>query len=120
MAENYKFGKEAENKAAGFLKDLGYKIVERNWRYLKAEIDIIAQKGEELVIVEVKARTYDDIMNPEEAVTHTKKKLLLMAADQYVTMNDLDWEVRFDIISILKKEEKWEITHIENAFDVLL
>ncbi len=120
MAGHNEFGKEAEEKASEFLKNSGYKILERNWRYLKAEIDIIAQKEENLIIAEVKARSYEDIVKPEEAVTLAKKKLLLMAADQYVVMKDLDVEVRFDIISILKKEGKWEITHIENAFDALL
>ncbi|MDR2121509.1 MAG: YraN family protein [Flavobacteriaceae bacterium] len=120
MATHNDFGKEAEKEAEKFLHHSGYEIVERNLRYGKAEIDIIAKKDSELIIVEVKARSYDDIISPEEAVTLSKKKLLIMAADRYVTDNDLDMEVRFDIISIIKKSDKWELTHIENAFNAIL
>ncbi|MDR1876943.1 MAG: YraN family protein [Flavobacteriaceae bacterium] len=120
MAIHNDFGKEAEKKAAEFLKLSGYEIVERNWRFGKSEIDIIVRKGEELVIVEVKARSYDDVISPEEAVTPSKKKLLIAAADHYVIENELDVDVRFDIVSIIKKRDKWELTHIENAFDAIL
>lgn len=120
MASHNDFGREAEQKAIEFLERSGYEIVKKNWRYRKAEIDVIAKKGNELIIVEVKARSSKEVMAPEEAVTASKIKLLILAVDQYVVENELDVEVRFDIISILKNEGEWEITHIEDAFDALL
>ena len=119
MALHNDFGREAEKKAADFLRFAGYEILETNWRYQKAEIDIIAQKDNALIIIEVKARSDDRVLSPEEAVTHSKRKLLILAADAYVTEKDLDINVRFDIISVLKQDNEWKITHIEDAFDAL-
>ncbi|MDR3272475.1 MAG: YraN family protein [Flavobacteriaceae bacterium] len=117
MAIHNDFGKEAEKKAMEFLLSAGYEILETNWRYQKSEIDIIAAKDNRLIIIEVKARSYDDVLSPEEAVNHKKKKLLILAADAYVTQNDWEVDVRFDIISILKQDNKWIISHIEDAFN---
>lgn len=94
----------------------GYTILHRNYRYLKAEIDILAQKGDQLVVVEVKTRSSDFFEPITDAVGKKKIRLLLMAADHYVTSRELDVEVRFDIVTILKKGACFEIEHLENAF----
>ncbi|MCL4162453.1 UNVERIFIED_CONTAM: hypothetical protein GTU68_036817 [Idotea baltica] len=94
----------------------GYTIRYKNYRYLKAEIDIIAQKDTILAIVEVRSRSSDFMVNIAETVTPKKIKLLVMAADHYVTEADLDLEVRFDIITILKNKNRFELEHLENAF----
>jgi putative endonuclease len=116
MGKHNEFGKEGEQIAADFLLKKGYTISYRNYRYLKAEIDIIAKKDEIVAIVEVRSRRSDYIENIAETVTQKKIKLLVMAADYYILSTDLDVEVRFDIITILKNKNRFEIEHLENAF----
>ncbi|MGB3143782.1 MAG: YraN family protein [Maribacter sp.] len=116
MGKHNEFGKEGEQLAVDFLIKKGYFIRYRNYRYLKAEIDIIAQKGEVLAIVEVRSRSSDFIENIAETVNQKKINLLVMAADHYVVDNDLDVEVRFDVITILKNKSRFELEHIESAF----
>lgn len=117
MAEHNRFGIEAERRAALFLEDKNYTILKKNWRYLKAEIDIIAQDpdSQEIVIVEVKARN-NPMMDPELAVNKKKKRLLIFAANEYLISNNIDFETRFDIISVEVKDSEWIFEHIENAF----
>ena len=116
MAEHNELGKKGEQLAVDFLLDKGYVIVEKNYRFQKAEIDIIAQKETVLAVVEVKTRSTNYFGNPEEFVNPKKIKLLTMAIDDYVIKNDLDVEVRFDIIAVLALNGKFEIEHIEDAF----
>tara|TARA_R110000744_G_scaffold81716_3_gene160434 strand:- start:1203 stop:1562 length:360 start_codon:yes stop_codon:yes gene_type:complete len=116
MGKHNEFGKEGEQIAVDFLKKNGYTITYKNYRYLQAEIDIIARKGDILAIVEVRSRSSDFIENIAETVTAKKIKLLVMAADHYITDNNLDVEVRFDIITILKNKSKFELEHLESAF----
>ena len=93
------------------------KILLKNFRYQKAEIDIIAEFKNEIIIVEVEARGSDIFMEPQEAVTKTKIKSLVMAADFYMKDRNMDKEVRFDIIAVLRDEKgKLNITHLEDAF----
>ncbi|NJB71765.1 putative endonuclease [Saonia flava] len=116
MGKNNEFGKKGEQLAVDFLLKEGYSIKYRNYRYLKAEIDIIAQKEEILAVVEVKSRSTDFHENIAETVTPKKIQLMVLGADHYVTDNDLDVEVRFDIVTILKKNGKFELEHLKNAF----
>lgn len=117
MAEHNDFGNLAEQLATSFLEEKGYKILRRNYRYQRAEIDIIASFMNQIIVVEVKARGTDLFIAPEEAVTKTKIKSLVLAADQYMKQNDFPQEVRFDIISVLPDERgKLKITHLEDAF----
>ena len=116
MGRHNEFGKEGEQIAVDFLLKKGYIISYRNYRYLKAEIDIIARKGDTLAIVEVRSRRSDYLENIAETVTAKKIKLLVMAADYYIQNSDLDVDVRFDIITILKNKQRFEIEHLENAF----
>lgn len=116
MAQHNELGKKGEQLAIDFLVKKGFAIVEKNWRYLKAEVDIIAQKENFLVAVEVKTRTSDYFGDPQDFITKKKIKLLVMAMNEYVTSKDLDVEVRFDIIAILQNKNKTKIEHIEDAF----
>ncbi|WP_299319389.1 YraN family protein [uncultured Maribacter sp.] len=116
MGKHNEFGKEGEQIAVDYLKKNGYVIKYKNYRYLKAEIDIIAKTGDVLAIVEVRSRSSNFIENIAETVTPKKIKLLVMAADHYVTDNNLDVEVRFDIITILKNKSEFELEHLESAF----
>lgn len=118
MANHNDFGKEAEFRAAKFLEKKNYEILKRNWRFLKAEIDIIAKDltSNQIVIVEVKARKANPLVEPELAVTKTKRKLLVQAADHFIVSNEITLETRFDIITVSKSGTEWKINHIENAF----
>ena len=118
MAEHNDFGKLAEELATDFLVKSGYKILLKNYRYLKAEIDIIAEFENQIIIVEVKARTTDAFIEPHEAVNKRKLKLIVSAADFFIQENKIDKNVRFDIISVLPNEfGKLEIKHFINAFE---
>lgn len=116
MGKHNEFGKEGEQRAVDYLLNNGYVIKHRNYRYLKAEIDIIAQKGSVLAIVEVKSRSSDFLEHIADTVNAKKIKLVVMAADHYVLRNDLDVEVRFDIVTILRLGKTITIEHLENAF----
>ena len=120
MAEHNDFGKESENLAVEFLEKKGYKILVKNYHYLKAEIDIIAETENQIVIIEVKARSTDTFLSPEEAVNKKKIRLLISAANHFLEENEIDKEARFDIISILPNENnQFQIKHIENAFEII-
>ena len=116
MAQHNELGKKGEQLAVDFLIENGYKIVARNYRFDKAEVDIIARQKDILAIIEVKARSTADFGNPQDFVKPKQIKNLVKAIDEYVTVNDLDVEVRFDIIAIIKKNKAYEIEHLENAF----
>ncbi|MBP2617282.1 YraN family protein [Chryseobacterium jejuense] len=120
MADHNDFGKIAEDMAADYLQKNGYKILARNFRFQKAEIDITAEKDGLIIIVEVKARSTDAFMLPQEAVTKTKIRSIVLAANHYLEKFDKQNEVRFDIISVLPDENKnLIIDHIIDAFQAL-
>lgn len=116
MGKHNEFGEEGEKIATDFLIKKGYIIKHKNYRYLKSEIDIIAQKDDILAIVEVRARSNDQIIPIADTITPKKIKLLVMGADHYVTSNELDLEVRFDVVTILKNKKIFKIEHLESAF----
>lgn len=117
MADHNELGKEGEQIAVDILLQKGYKIIDRNWRFQKAEIDIIAQKESDiLVVVEVKTRSNSFIGSPEEFVTPKKIKLLVRAANEFVISRNYDVEVRFDIIAIVKNAKYLKVEHLEDAF----
>jgi putative endonuclease len=116
MAEHNELGKQGEELAVEFLQKNGYEILETNWTFQKAEIDVIAQKEEVLAIVEVKTRSSIDFGLPQDFVKPKKIQLLVKAVNEYVTQNDLDVSVRFDIIAIQKNGNEFIIEHLEDAF----
>jgi len=116
MASHNDLGILGENIATNYLLKHGYRVLERNFVFQKAEIDIIARKANIIAIVEVKTRNSDFFGDPQSFVTASKIKLLIKAANEYVLTNDIDLEVRFDIIAILKNQHQESVEHIENAF----
>ena len=116
MAQHNILGKNGEDLAASHLENKGYVILEKNWRYNKAEVDIIASAEGFVVIVEVKTRATDYYGKPEEAVTKNKQRLLCEAANAYVQLKDMDKEVRFDIVSIISNGQQTKLHHIIDAF----
>ena len=95
-----------------------YKILETNWRFSRAEIDIIAKQGEILVFLEVKTRSYAFYGQPEEAVTEKQERLIMDAAQRYMEKIGHEWEIRFDIISIIidKNKALSRLEHFKDAF----
>jgi putative endonuclease len=116
MAESHSLGKEGEEMAAAHLKGKGYRILHRNWVSGKKEIDIVAENSEYVVFAEVKTRSWDTKLRPDELVSHDKQRFLLYAADSYIRRYNINKESRFDVIIIISKEKSFEIEHIENAF----
>ncbi|HEY5686680.1 MAG TPA: YraN family protein [Yeosuana sp.] len=116
MAQHNELGKKGEQLAIDYLLKNDYSIIERNFRFDKAEVDIIARKGGSLAIIEVKTRSTTDFGNPQDFVKPGQIKRLVKAVDEYITVNKLDVEVRFDIIAIVKEGKNYNITHLENAF----
>lgn len=116
MSESKKLGKKGEDVAVAFLEEKGYCIIARNWRYLKAEIDIIAEIDSFLVFVEVKTRSSTDFGLPQEFLKNEQMRRLVKAADAFIEKFQRKEEARFDIVAISIKKEKLEIQHIEQAF----
>jgi len=116
MAESHILGKKGEDIAASHLKNAGYKILSRNWKFGKHEIDIIAQNKDVVVFAEVKTRSDDFQIHPITAITTEKQKSIIWAAEGYIKRFNIDKDSRFDVITIIKKGEQFEIDHIEDAF----
>lgn len=115
-----KQGLEGEAHARVYLLKEGYEILERNWRYKKYEIDIIAKKAETIVFVEVKTRKNDTFGEPELSVTRQKQGFLIAAAHQYLQEKNIELESRFDIIAVIKLNNNATVKHLEGAFYPLL
>jgi putative endonuclease len=117
MGENTELGKRGEDIACDYLAKKGFQIKDRNWRYKNGEIDIVANDGKELVIVEVKTRSAVIYEEPRDSISDKKIRFLVNAAEEYILQNDYSGETRFDIISIKwYGEGKFELEHISEAF----
>ena len=116
MAEHNELGKLGEELAVEFLRKEGYRILETNWMFQKAEIDILAQKENILAVVEVKTRSSLDFGLPQDFVILKKIQLLVKAVDAFVSEKDLDIQVRFDIIAVHKEDKSFVIEHLIDAF----
>jgi putative endonuclease len=116
MAESHNLGQKGEDLAADHLKKAGFKILFRNWKWGKHEIDIIAGNKDIIVFAEVKTRTDDFQMHPVTAVTREKQRSIIYAADGYLQKFNINTESRFDVITIIKTGESYQIDHIEGAF----
>ena len=117
-ADRMRMAREAEQLAAEYLITKGYAIKERNWRPKPApyEIDIIAQKGDVMAFVEVKARSTADPTSAVESVDYKKQRFISRAADIYLRQQPHLYYYRFDIIAVTTKDSAQRITHIEDAF----
>jgi putative endonuclease len=94
-------GARGEDLARRYLEAKGYAILEHNWRWRRAEVDLIAKDGDALVIIEVKTRRSDHFGRPETFVDEKKQNMLAGAAAAYMEAIGHEWEVRFDVIAIL-------------------
>jgi putative endonuclease len=117
MALHNDFGRQGEELAISWLQTAGYEVIDRNWRYLHCEIDVVASKGKFLHFIEVKTRHYSPFSHPEDSVTKNKFKKIQKAADHYMFMNPgHDW-VQYDILSItLHKHKNHEYFLLEDVY----
>lgn len=115
MGNNKELGQEGEQIAADYLAGKGYQIVRKNYRYKRAEVDIIAQLGNMLTFVEVKYRGSNAFGFPEEFVNEKKQELLQSAAENYVEERQWTGDIRFDIIAITRRGQL-DVVHFEDAF----
>ena len=117
MADHNDTGKQGEALALEHLRQLGWSIEAENWRYSRSEVDIIAKEGPVLVFVEVKTRSTDYFGKPETFINQRKQQMLARAASAYMEFTQHDWEIRFDVISIVLVDGRPpEIRHLRDAF----
>ena len=109
-------GKEGEEIASAYLLEKEYLLICNNYRHKKAEIDLIAQKKDVLVFVEVKYRTSLLFGYPESFVTKSKQDRIRSAADNYIFEKNWKSNIRFDIISIVHTKGSIQIEHFEDCF----
>ena len=116
MSYHNELGKLGEHLAIAYLQKQGFTILKHNYYYQRAEVDIIARHNNTLVVVEVKTRNSSFFGDPQNFVTRNKIQLLVKAAQQFLQENNLNLEVRFDIIAIIKNSKQEELVHIPDAF----
>ncbi|MBK5284466.1 MAG: YraN family protein [Bacteroidia bacterium] len=116
MSEQSELGILGEELAAKFLEKKDYKIHVRNWRFKKGELDIVAEKNNTMVFVEVKTRKSSYLAEPRVTISLKKQKILIATADIYLKLNKISKESQFDVITVIvgKKENTYE--HLEDAF----
>lgn len=116
MAEHNDLGNLGEERAQEYLLSKGYKILHTNWRFGQLELDIVAEKDDWLVIVEVKTRSTETFEHPEEAINMRKIRNMVNATHHYITQVDWNGNTRFDVISVIPHDDEFYIDHIEDAF----
>ncbi|MDR0941067.1 MAG: YraN family protein [Bacteroidales bacterium] len=119
MATHNELGKLGEDMACNVLLSKGYVIRHRNWQAEHCELDIVAQKDNFLVIIEVKTRSSNYFGNPEKFVTRTKIKRIVKAAQRYIDHYTLDCEMQFDVITVLKNHDgTFTVEHLEDVVKI--
>lgn len=114
MYIRHEIGEIGENIATKYLKQNGYKIIERNFIAKHGEIDIIARDKNEIVFIEVKTRTNGEFGKPIDAVNNIKQKHLKQAVKYYIYKNNLENEyIRLDVIEVYYVKSKTKINHIK-------
>ena len=116
MAKSHSLGKNGERLAIKYLRENGYRVLEKNWVTGRKEIDIIAEDDEFIVFIEVKTRMVDFQLHPRDAVSVPKQRNIIYAAQTYIQRNECDKEARFDIISIIFDGKNYDLEHIKDAF----
>ena len=113
------FGKKSESRAAIYLKQQGYRIIEQNYRTRMGEIDIIAKDNETIAFIEVKSRSSAAFGNPKYAVTLQKQRKISKLALQYLkSTHQSHVRARFDVVAIFSNSGRDTIELIKNAFEL--
>ena len=115
-AKHIELGNKGELYARDYILSLGYEVLESNWRFSRAEIDLISMDSETLVFIEVKTRSNNYFGNPEDFVDEKKKRLIMDAASNYMETIGYEWIVRFDIIALTVEKDTFRLEHFKDAF----
>ncbi|MCL2009422.1 MAG: YraN family protein [Synergistaceae bacterium] len=121
--KHLELGRKAEDLAAGHIECLGWRILSRNFSCRLGELDIVAmdEKGKELVVVEVRYRTFGDTQSPEDSIGPKKLRTLVNAGRVYVDGMGWTGPWRVDLVGITARprepSERWRLEHIENITD---
>jgi putative endonuclease len=116
VSDKIKTGNKGESLAAEFLEEKGFEILVRNYRHKHAEIDLIAQRRDWVLFVEVKTRTSFEFGEPEEFVDYQKVRKIYEAAEEWIFATDWKGNIRFDIISV-KLGQSPVVEHFEDAIN---
>ena len=112
-------GNKGEAAAERYLKQQGYRVLDRNWRYRQWELDLVCRDGDTAVFAEVKTRGTETMGTPADGLNHAKQARLVKAASHYLSKKDLwDEPCRFDLVAVTETDGDLAIDHIENAFDL--
>ena len=114
MASNIETGKSGEKIAELYLRSKGYQILRKNFRHKRAEIDLVVQKEDTLIFVEVKFRKNSTYGFPEEFVSEAQSERIKEAATNFIEQMDWRKDIRFDIVAISGSEDRVE--HFMDAF----
>ena len=114
-------GKSGEDRVAAFLRSKGYKVIKRNYACRYGEIDIIAEIGEYIVFVEVKARKENSLVSGVSAVDYHKQKRIMLTAKDFIVKTECELQPRFDVaeVTVSKKADgsnSYRLNYIKNAF----
>ena len=116
MSEAHTLGISGEKTAATFLEAHGYRILYKNWKWGRNEIDIIAEKNDVIAFVEVKTRSENPQDDPRNTITADKRRAIIFAADGYIRRFNVDKEARFDLITVIGQGDQQKVEHTEGAF----
>jgi putative endonuclease len=116
MESTVNFGKRGELAAQEYLKSNGFTILHTNWRCGHKELDIVAAKGNRLHVVEVKTRSSNFLMSPQQSVDRQKQRHTIAAANVYVKRFNVDKDVQFDIISVVVTGNNCAVEYVPSAF----
>lgn len=117
-AGHLKFGRAGEDMAAKHLEGLGFRLLDKNWRWRQWELDLICLDRDELVFVEVKSRAHGGMQSGIEALTPSKCRKLVKAASHYLSEKNMwDKPCRFDLVAITGNIESMKLEHIKSVFD---
>ncbi len=116
MAKHNLLGQKGEDIAARYLEQKGYTVQDRNWHCGHKDLDLVVTKDDTIVFVEVKTRTSTDWGDPQDFIDDRKIRRIVNSADAYLRFNQVDMDVRFDIVSIVAESGEFKVEHIEQAF----
>ena len=118
MSDTNDLGARGERIAAAYLADLGFRLLDRNWRCREGELDIVAREGDAIVFCEVKTRRGTGYGHPVEAVASVKQHRLRVLAQRWLAAHDEHApDLRFDVVGVLVRPSRPAlVTHLRAAF----
>ncbi|MBA4304029.1 MAG: endonuclease [Sphingobacteriaceae bacterium] len=114
--KNKETGLLGETLAANYLQAQGWHILKRNWEYKYWEMDLIAQKGDCLLFAEVKTFEFGFVLPPVQKMGKTKLRALGQAAEAWLSLNDFEGQIRFDLLYVLLQQQPPEVLHYQDVW----